>query len=53
MSDWNEQASRNNNIQPDITFKKEKLVEKKIQYDVQEEFDMDAEETDIKPKRKG
>ncbi|WP_017729272.1 hypothetical protein [Halalkalibacterium ligniniphilum] len=37
MGDWNKQASRNNNIQPDLSFKKEELADKKIQFNVQEQ----------------
>ncbi|GAE35174.1 hypothetical protein [Halalkalibacter akibai] len=42
MGDWNKQASRNNNIQPDLSFKNEELTEKKIQLDVQEQIGMEA-----------
>ncbi len=37
LGDWNKQASRNNNIQPDLSFKKEELADKKIQFNVQEQ----------------
>ncbi|MDT8859731.1 hypothetical protein N0O92_05750 [Alkalihalobacillus sp. MEB130] len=52
MGDWNKQASRNNNIQPDLTFKNEELAEKKVQLNVQEEIGMEAigqEEKDVRP----
>ncbi|WP_198153464.1 MULTISPECIES: hypothetical protein [Bacillaceae] len=52
MSDWNKQASRNNNIQPDLHFKNKDLTEKKVQLSVQEEIGMESigqEEKDVKP----
>ena len=52
MGDWNKQASRNNNIQPDLSFKNEELTEKKIQLDVQEQIGMEGigqEEKDVRP----
>ncbi|MFC0560532.1 hypothetical protein [Halalkalibacter alkalisediminis] len=50
MGDWNRQASQNNNIQPDLSFKKEELADKKVQLDVQEQIGMEAigqEEKDV------
>jgi hypothetical protein len=47
---WNKQASRNNNIQPDLSFKTEELTEKKIQLDVQEQVGIEGigqEEKDV------
>ncbi|GAE26554.1 hypothetical protein JCM9140_2634 [Halalkalibacter wakoensis JCM 9140] len=52
MSDWNKQASRNNNIQPDLNFKDEELTNKKVQLNVQEQIGMEAigqEEKDVRP----
>jgi hypothetical protein len=52
LADWNKQASRNNNIQPDLNFKKEELAEKKVQLNVQEQIGMEAigqEEKNVKP----
>jgi hypothetical protein len=49
---WNKQASRNNNIRPDLNFKEEKLINKKIQLDVQEQMGMEGigqEEKDVRP----
>ncbi|WP_198510266.1 hypothetical protein [Bacillus solitudinis] len=52
MGDWNEQASRNNNMQPDLNFKKEELANKKVQENVQEQIGIEAigqEEKDVRP----
>ncbi|WP_332629475.1 hypothetical protein [Halalkalibacter flavus] len=52
MGDWNKQASQNNNIQPDLSFKNEELANKKIQLNVQEEIGIEGigqEEKDVRP----
>ncbi|WP_243293068.1 hypothetical protein [Bacillus sp. FJAT-47783] len=52
MGDWNKQASRNNNIQPDLNFKRDALNDKKVQFNVQEEFGIEGigqDEKDVKP----
>lgn len=52
VSDWNKQASRNNNIQPDLNFKRDALNDKKVQFNVQEEFGIEGigqDEKDVKP----
>ena len=52
LGDWNRQASQNNNIQPDLSFKKQELAEKKVKLDVQEQIGMEAigqEEKDVRP----
>lgn len=52
MGDWNKQASRNNNIQPDLNFSKDELAERKVQLNVQEQVGLEAigqEEKDINP----
>ncbi|WP_165763714.1 hypothetical protein [Halalkalibacter urbisdiaboli] len=52
MGDWNEQAYRNNNVQPDLNFKKEALTEKKIQLDAQEQIGIEKigqGERDVRP----
>ena len=51
MGDWNKQAGRNNNIQPDLNLKKEELINKKIQLNVQEQVGMKTigqDEKDVK-----
>ncbi|SDI35569.1 hypothetical protein SAMN05192534_13810 [Alteribacillus persepolensis] len=50
MKDWNEQASQNNNLKPDIHFEKEALTNKKIQRDIHKPYDTDHDETVLKPK---
>jgi hypothetical protein len=50
LGDWNEQAGKNNNIQPDIKFNQESLKEKKVQLDVQEQVgleDIGQKEKDV------
>lgn len=37
MTDWNKQASRNNNVQSTVTMKQESMENRRIQLDVQEE----------------
>ncbi|WP_237563685.1 hypothetical protein [Halalkalibacter okhensis] len=52
LSDWNKQASPNNNIQPDLSLKSEELTNKKVQLNVQEEIGMEGigqEEKDVRP----
>jgi hypothetical protein len=52
LKDWNEQSAINNNIQPDLKFNSDKLTDKKIQLDVQEQVGMEAigqEEKDVPP----
>ncbi|WP_170885525.1 hypothetical protein [Bacillus alkalicellulosilyticus] len=52
MGDWNKQAARNNNIQPDLTFNNEEMEKRKIQQNVQEQIGMEAigqEEKDVRP----
>ena len=52
LGDWNKQSSRNNNMQPDLIFKKETLADKKVQLDVQEQIGMEAigqEEKSVRP----
>lgn len=52
MGDWNKQASRNNNIQPDLNFKTEELTSKKVQLNIQEQIGLEAigqDEKEIRP----
>ncbi|WP_176483771.1 MULTISPECIES: hypothetical protein [Bacillus] len=37
MTDWNNQASRNNNVHSTVTMKQESMENKRIQLNVQEE----------------
>lgn len=51
---WNEEASKNNNLEPNTNFQKEELENKKIQFSVQEEFgiiDLADDEKGVSPHR--
>lgn len=52
LGDWNKQASKNNNIQPDLNFKGEELLNKKVQFNIQEQAGMETigqDEKDVDP----
>jgi hypothetical protein len=52
MGSWNKQASRNNNIQPNLKFINEEQSEKKVQFSVQNRYGIETmiqEVKDVKP----
>lgn len=44
MSTWNKQASRNNNLPPNMNIKSESIINKKIQNNIQEQNGMEPNE---------